>query len=232
MNTYCFSDLHGYLKLFHQIKEYVNPEDRLYCLGDCGDRGPDPWDTIKAVVTDPQVFYIKGNHEDMLVKAAREVLYPTDGWENEAQRLLACNNGMDTLVGLMDEDYPSYWVSHLAQLPTHTTYTNTKGQEIFLCHAGCTFWADSKDFPTTHDLLWDRNHIFDTHTLFANKIICHGHTPIRHVAEEIGVPIPDKGALCYANGFKYCIDSGTYNTEKTILLNLDTFESIEFKLKD
>lgn len=65
VSVYAISDLHGMLCLYQEVKKFLKPEDKVYCLGDCGDRGPDPWETIKAVAADPQFIYIKGNHEDM-----------------------------------------------------------------------------------------------------------------------------------------------------------------------
>ena len=79
MSNFAVSDLHGHLKLYNKIKKFLKPEDTVYCLGDCGDRGPDAWETIKAVAKDEQFIYLKGNHEDMLVKAALERLNPD--WE-------------------------------------------------------------------------------------------------------------------------------------------------------
>lgn len=230
MATYAFSDLHGNLDLYKQIKEYVESKDTLYCLGDCGDRGNEPWKTIKEVAKDPQIFYIKGNHEDMLVKAAREVLNPNDmDWGYKYQYMLANNGGMETLEQLLKEPHPEVWVKHLASLPSYIIYTNTTGQDIFLSHAGCSFWADEPDkIPEVKDLLWDRLHFYDNCRLLGSKIVVHGHTPIKYLASEIGEQVTI-GALRYADGKKYCIDAGTYRSGRAILFNLDTFESIEFK---
>ena len=235
MATYCFSDLHGYLDLYKKIKEYVKPEDTLYCLGDCGDRGPESWETVKAVATDTQITYLKGNHEDMLVKAAREALNPNDwDWGCEKQRLLACNGGMDTLDGLLQENNPEVWINHLAKLPIYTYYTNTQGQKIFLCHAGASLWADDPDMlPTEKELMWNRLHYFDNCRLLDSTVVVHGHTPIMYLAEDIGVEEPDEWiALKYADGKKYCIDQGTVLSGHSILFNLDTFESIDINLND
>ena len=232
MATYAVSDLHGCLKAYKKIKQMLKPEDKVYCLGDCGDRGPDPWETIKAVATDSQFIYIKGNHEDMLIKAAREII--DDEYGGDKQRLLEQNGGGRTLDELLFEDNPQLWVNHLNRLPTHLTYTNTNGQEVFLCHAGCSLWSDEDSIPCDYDLIWDRDHYFDTSSLLNNTIVVHGHTPFWYIAEDLNINIPDDQfeAFKYANGKKYCIDAGTYATGVSILLNLDTFESICININD
>ena len=230
MAIYAVSDLHGCLDAYKKIKKYIKPEDTVYCLGDCGDRGPEPWETIKAVAKDKQFIYLMGNHEDMLVKAARECLNMDFEPYTAKQRLLASNGGMDTLDQLMQEENVEGWISYLARLPRHATYTNSLGQEIFLCHAGCTFWLDGE---RTYDLLWDRLHYYDNFTLFKPIIVVHGHTYMGYIAEDLNLPFSEPtSAFRYAGGFKYCIDAGIYHTGKCVLLNLDTFESIHFDLND
>lgn len=74
MSRYAVSDLHGQLDLFNQIKEYINDDDIVYALGDFGDRGPEPWRTLKMVLDDDQFIYLMGNHDLMLLEAIREYL--------------------------------------------------------------------------------------------------------------------------------------------------------------
>lgn len=115
MNRYAVSDLHGQLDLYKQIKEYINNDDVLYVLGDCNDRGPQPWSTLKAVIDDPQCILLMGNHEHMLWQAADFILEVTEGninlfnedptWylynasgRNSPAELLKWNGGWSTLT--------------------------------------------------------------------------------------------------------------------------------------
>ena len=124
------------------------------------------------------------------------------------------------------------WVREINKLPTHLIYTNIDGKEIFLSHAGCTFWQDDPDtIPDNEELIWNRLHYYDSKNLMADKIVVHGHTPIKYLAMEINIPATE-GALEYANGKKYCIDAGTFISGRSILFNLDTFESIILKVND
>jgi serine/threonine protein phosphatase 1 len=74
MARYAFADIHGRMDILKKIIDKIKPGDVVYCLGDCGDRGPDSWECIKTVLAHPQIIYLKGNHEDMLVKAFRSAM--------------------------------------------------------------------------------------------------------------------------------------------------------------
>ena len=146
------------------------------------------------------------------------------------------NGGFDTLTELLGEEKTDVWRSMLTKLPTHAIYTNTSGKKVFLSHAGCNIWADEPDnIPEDEDLLWDRLHYFNTkgHLMAEDIIVVHGHTPILYLAEDAGIEEPDEWiALEYCDGKKYCIDQGTVFSGHSILLNLDTFESIDIDLND
>lgn len=36
MSIYAVSDLHGMYELYQKISDFLKPEDKVYCLGDCG----------------------------------------------------------------------------------------------------------------------------------------------------------------------------------------------------
>ena len=65
MTTWAIADLHGHLEIWKKVKEIISPDDIVYVLGDCVDRGPQSWETLKTVYNDPQARLLKGNHEDM-----------------------------------------------------------------------------------------------------------------------------------------------------------------------
>ena len=69
MATYTSSDWHGCYWVWKQIKNILQPDDKLYFLGDACDRSDDGWQIIKELLNDPRIIYLKGNHEDLLVKA-------------------------------------------------------------------------------------------------------------------------------------------------------------------
>ena len=64
-NVWAIGDVHGHLGTFralmHRLK--LNPEDRVVCLGDMIDRGPDSAGVIDFIRTHPQIICLKGNIE-------------------------------------------------------------------------------------------------------------------------------------------------------------------------
>lgn len=234
MSVYAISDLHGRIDLYKEVKNFLKPDDKVYCLGDCGDRGPAPWETIKTIAADKQFIYIKGNHEDMLIKAMKE--YIDEMGCGDEFSLLCYNGGMDTFNGWIEDSANSGWYHYLKRLPSYLEYKNTNGFTIALCHAGFT---PGMQIPNNEDLIWSRDHFYE-HAI-ENKIICvHGHTPIplmidgwKGVLKRTFGAEEDTytdGAFWYCNNHKVNIDCGSYATGKTLLLDLDTFDEHIFTI--
>lgn len=231
MSTYACSDLHGMLHFYKAIKDILKPEDIVYFLGDAGDRGPHPWECIKTILDDPQFIYLKGNHEDMLVRAMGH------GY-GSAFALLRSNGGKKTYEAAMAEPEWAKWKARLAELPDKAVYVNTQGETVYLTHAGFTPKTDHQGqlrWMWTEDLIWDRDHFLDAwpeDEIFEKAIVVHGHTPIPYLLEDIDPAYQmgeiEPGALWYAGGKKCCIDCGAVFTGFCVLLNLDTWDEEVF----
>lgn len=233
MAVYACSDLHGMYNLYEKICNFIEPEDTVYFLGDANDRGPDSWKLIKAIAANPQFIYLKGNHEDMLMKAMiEEYSFDDDiNWGN-AYALLAYNDGVDTFNDWLDDGAPRGWINYLRDLPTYATYENVCGQTVHLSHAGFTYQEDGT-IPYSKDLMWNRKHITAPRTLTgqvsnAKNIVVHGHTPIPYIFESNNYI----GMCVYEEGTKICIDAGSFDTGRTILLDLDTFSEYSLSIED
>lgn len=222
MSVYACSDLHGHLNFYNMIKNYLKPEDKVYFLGDAGDRGPKSWETIKAIANDPQWIYMKGNHEDMLCKAMED--FALFDCFDYAFDLLVHNGGHNTFEGWCKDGWNQGWISFLKRLPTHMEYTRPDGKIVLLSHAGYSPYSKVK-FPCERDLIWDRSHFEDSWPEgFENYFAVHGHTPIPFMSGEEKII----KAFEYCGGHKFNIDAGAFVTNSCILFNLDTFESIIF----
>lgn len=236
MTHWACSDMHGYYSFYESIKSIIDPEDTVICLGDCGDRGPQSWKTIKAVLSDPQFIYLKGNHEDMLAKALRSYLTDDRDFMYDYDVRLCWNNGgQSTFFDAGNESDPWGVVKVLENLPIEYYYTNPSGQRIALCHAGFTPGTTWKtEILRIKDFIWDREHSYDTWFDTTDyDYVVHGHTPIPFdfVDDE---DFDGKAYFYYGGDYKskINIDAGSYYTRKGILFNLDTFESITLDLTD
>lgn len=213
MAIYACSDFHGNYAAYEAVKNYIGENDVVYYLGDAGDRGPRPWDTITAIYNDPNFIYIQGNHEDMLVKAITEWL--PDHIKGEAYDLLEWNGGHQTFQEWKNSPERNKWMMKLSALPTYETYVNVNNQVIHLTHAGFT----PPTVPPQDELIWDRWHVHDDWAGFDDEFVVHGHSPTRHY-------VGGDEVWSYCDGHKFDVDISCYRSKRVALLNLDTFETV------
>lgn len=232
MARYAVSDLHGMKALYDQIVAFIKPEDTVYCLGDCGDRGPQSWATLKAVLTNPQFTLLMGNHEHLLLEAMKGT---SSIYKDDPVSLLYYNGGADTYADWQAEDRPEIWTNALKELPSYITFQNEQGYILHLSHAGFT----PPTVPQDMDLIWSREHFFEEWPKSADyELVIHGHTPTPYLIKKFNSvrkiknfpPLPwEPGAIYYANCHKIDIDCGSFATGYTVLFDLDTFDEHIFQ---
>ena len=229
MAIYALGDLHGHYEIYEKVKAILKPEDTVYFLGDAGDRGPESWKCIKAIYNDPQFIYIKGNHEDMLVKACEDYLEDGGMWDYHSYSLCRMNGGEETMMAWERDPDRELWLKRLKELPTWDS-KEIHDKYYTFCHAGFTPWFREGTMecfvPTDRMLIWDREHYFDEWVdgeMDDDIVVVHGHTPIHYLSEDLRVDW-ESGAFWYCDGHKVCIDSGGFFSDEFILLNLDTLE--------
>lgn len=230
MSVYACTDLHGRYDLWEQIKAFLKPEDKVYYLGDAGDRGPDGWKLITTLLNDPQVIYLKGNHEDMFVQAMREYQWSDGRDYYMATRNMNANGGLPTFNDWLystNEDYS--YINKLNRLPYCAEYRNQDGYLIWLSHSGFPPFKNrnsGKNVVPERLALWDRDHcwasVWGDEDL--DMIIVHGHTPIPYFFEGYTDIEIEPGALWYCEDHKVCLDTGAWASGYTVLLDLDTFD--------
>ncbi|MBQ7613596.1 MAG: serine/threonine protein phosphatase [Butyrivibrio sp.] len=71
MSTYAISDLHGQYGIFDKLLEKAgfSDADELYMLGDAIDRGPDGIRILEHVMNAPNMHFLLGNHEFMMLNS-------------------------------------------------------------------------------------------------------------------------------------------------------------------
>lgn len=217
--TFAISDLHGQIELWRLAQKYLNTDDTIYYLGDAIDRGDHGYALLKELLADPRVFFIKGNHEDLMLSGLTDTT---------SRQLWFSNGGRSTYEDTLADPDISSIVYQLRSLPYKTMYINEFNQIIYLCHSG-TAYLDDWDTLDSDDLTWDRDHLSTAYDniLNNNEYMVHGHTPTCYVADaRFDNELSELGAYFYDNNHKICIDCGSALSNTTCLLDLDTFESI------
>lgn len=212
-DIFAFTDIHGMYNLFQAIMNYCNkqdPEAMIIFCGDACDRGPDGYKIMKELLDNPKVVYLKGNHEDMFTKAAREIKekFSFEGADKERihKVLNACkhfdykyaaiqdslhNGGMPTLVEWIMDGMPIDFVEQIEKLPlTFSTDTcdfchAAGGYKTFMEVANAEYENKTPDEYSMLSILWSRT----AYELgwAPNRTVIYGHTPVPYLLEDLKV---------------------------------------------
>ena len=259
-DIFYFTDVHGMYDLYRAVMDYCkeqDPEAMIIFGGDACDRGPSGYKIMKELLDNPQVVYIKGNHEDMFVRATMWLAknYNRPYTETHARDyLLGCadydtwvyncvrNGGAQTLIDWIVDGMPMNIIHRINNLPLTIQYEN-----LDFCHAG----GDPKVYKrVTKDeydevlvdkedaemMLWDRNWL--GFGWIPNRTCIFGHTPTPHLpAKYYG---QDK-SIANAHPCKYVgmiderltgsridMDTGAFASGKIYVLNCLTMKAQGF----
>lgn len=210
-------DIHGCVKTVKTLVEYqlrLTKEDELFFLGDYIDRGPDGKGVIDYLMglqkEGYQVHCIKGNHEDLCVKA-----FEADqkkkflGGKHEEQKEWEAVGGKTTLQ--------SFGVKHPREIPQlYIDWMNScvpyvELEDYILVHAGMNFkMADP--YKDTDSMMWTRSFKVDYHKSGGRKII-HGHIPVDY--SFLMMVIENNESYDFI-----VLDNGVYVTDKPGMGNL------------
>lgn len=175
MLTFAVGDIHGCLGYLDFVLDRIGQRaagghHRIVCLGDYIDRGPDSAGVIARLrglqdAGGPEVVCLKGNHEDLMLRAVEEI--------SRGGALWLDNGGRDTLDSFgarRISDLPPDVVAWAAGLPTFFD----DGRRYFV-HAGLNPALDIAG-QRDHDRLWIREAFLDSERDFG-RFVVHGHTP-------------------------------------------------------
>jgi serine/threonine protein phosphatase 1 len=200
MARYAITDIHGCARTFKALvleQLRLRKEDELYLLGDYVNKGPDSKGVIDFILhlqkQHYQVYCLRGNHDQMLLNAARagdRALHLTP----EEKKLTLQSFNISDITHLPDR-YVSFLnsLSYYFELP-----------DYFLVHAGFDF-KQPDIFRDTDAMMNIRNYEVDWEKL-SNKQLLHGHTPIALATIQKGVNERnvclnlDAGCVYYRNG--------------------------------
>lgn len=239
MNKYVFSDIHGNYNLFKQIKNFLQEDDMVICLGDCCDRGLDGIKIMQEVLEDDRFIYIMGNHEAMFVDAIKTGTlnnhFSLKYLDSIDRQFLKENGTLPTIRNFLklDDDDKDFLIERLSSLPVAATYINKQGKKIFLSHSGLDLSQSLTD-KNKHLIYWERKHISQDswdEINFPNVYMVHGHTPVQSLSfyNKKLKPTAYDVVKFYCDGHKIDIDLGTPSSNKIALFNLDTFRTIYFE---
>ena len=194
MRTIAIGDVHGQLatltELFARIEQ--TGWDRLVFLGDYIDRGLDSKGTIDFIRSlqdlhgRDKVVAIKGNHEDMCLHAFSQY----DVNDSELGTAFYYNGGESTLDSFKAAGFsgiPQDYLDWMKALPVR--YEDEKAHYI---HAGALPGLPI-DEQEDSDLLWERDTFLKTEYTW-DKVVIHGHTPMKQVVERPNIISIDTGA--------------------------------------
>lgn len=234
---YVMSDIHGKMRLFSEMKEYMEQHDKnykCYVLGDMIDRGPWGYRIMKMLFSDhgKHFTYLKGDHENFFVNSAQYILavarsmhmsksdalswFDEDGFMEPILAIHIQNGGTKTIREWIKDGMRQDIVDYIENLPLRASVGM-----VDMCHAGCSLneWERNDEDAQ----LWSRNH-YDEFWFF-DRFLIHGHTPTRILRKKFEAGNKSDHPLFYKEN-KLCIDAGTSNTNVAYLIDVNTEEQV------
>ncbi len=224
--TWVIPDIHGYAEtlrvlLEHQIRPDKN--DHLIFLGDYIDRGPDSKGVIDIIIDlelkGYHVTALKGNHEDVCLKAREEAKNFGGRSSLQMQAYWEVLGGRKTL--------DSFGVSRTDEIPgkyirwMHSLKYFIELDHFIAVHAGFNFKTDDP-FSDTHAMIWIRDYEIIPEKIQFKKII-HGHAPVNLEFIKLSMKLDINHPID--------LDNGIYFTHKTGYGNLVALELNSMKIK-
>jgi serine/threonine protein phosphatase 1 len=169
--VFIIGDIHGCCKTFKKLileKIVINKSDKIYCLGDYIDRGPNSKGVIDFILKMRRKGYkihtLRGNHEEMMLNSVND----------EKSFLHWTKNGGDkALASFKIDSIKKIKPVYRNFIKRTKFYIETK--EFILTHAGLNFSIENP-ISDKEAMLWIRNFTVNKDYL-KGKILIHGHTP-------------------------------------------------------
>ena len=194
--VYAIGDIHGHLSLLEQIHELILKDSAcatalrnvVVYLGDYVDRGPDSAGVIDCLLAEPlgdfEYIYLKGNHEDLLIRflsdvSASAVWFPNGGSDTlesygvEARDFVHAPSELAALQEAFQQNLPARHLAFFENL----SMSHIEGHYAFV-HAGvCPGVPLAQQQP--EDLMWIREEFLYSDEDYG-YVVVHGHSPTEY----------------------------------------------------
>jgi serine/threonine protein phosphatase 1 len=176
--TFAIGDIHGCLaqlkELLAQVEDHA-PSGHVVFIGDYIDRGPKSRGVLDLVMAGPRKegwrwTALKGNHEDMMVRAHQNSGHDEILWID--------NGGRETMVS-----FDGYVPPQVLSWCAHRPLILVDEHRIFV-HAGVDETLPLEG-QRERDLIWKR-FAGDDDGEFWGRHLCHGHTPLPGNPQTVG----------------------------------------------
>lgn len=239
-DIFFFTDIHGMYDLYRAIMDWCNeqdPEAMIIFGGDACDRGEDGYKIMKELLNNPYVVYLKGNHEDMFAKAAREIKHEFDfekadrervkktlkhtmvfNWRFAAIQDSIYNGGLTTLIDWVMDGMPMDFVERIERLPLTFSY-----EKCDFCHSAGLYKTfkevADKEYEGESIPEWDAQYLLWTRNGLSvdwepDRIAVFGHTPTPYLEDYTNFKFPE--------GVEVTPVMYNKNTPKAWKLDMDT----------
>ena len=203
---FAVGDLHGHVSQLHEQLADIGfdpSKDRLICVGDLIDRGPESADALK-LLDEPWFYCVIGNHEELMLQSLR--------YHDSRMRMLWLNNGGDWIMNTDSSLWPG-WLDAIESLPLGIEVTSASGTRYGITHADFPL-LDWGEFATMSgdqlsQVIWARDNFRQRseHKVRGVDWLVHGHN------------VTDNGESVQL-GNRIYIEAGAYQGNRLILYPL------------
>lgn len=171
---YVVGDIHGHVsRLLRQLDEigFNRGQDRLICVGDLIDRGPESQQAL-ALLQEPWFFSVLGNHEYLMVNALR--------YGNSEHKMLWLTNGGEWIASTRKDQWEA-WFDQIENLPLAIEVSNPDGVRYGIIHAEfpADHWSqlEMMDEKQSQAAIWSRSQFKSRseHVVPGIDVVIHGH---------------------------------------------------------
>lgn len=206
---YIMSDLHGEYKLFVALMRKIKftNKDKLYICGDVIEKGDKSVKLMKTLASLPNVYIIRGNHEDAFIQYYHSLMQESDDYKLVLSKLREYIQGDGYLL-----DWET--VDAIENLPY---YIET---DDFICvHAGVTLDGQGRVPPMNsvkkEDMLYNRRFKNPDIIPKDSKCVFYGHTSSMSLCSDGGILtyIREGGdPSAFSDYLKVHLDTGVFTT--------------------